>query len=117
MALQKTLLKKRLRYRHPLTPKTSFCDKTIGSRALIFVTITIKKCMNNLEFFQPNLRRSSREISLNWYVWRGIALPQGSPTFFSPRTPWLRETLSRDPHPRRPKFRPDIHIFDLELSV
>src|SRR4029434_1241543 len=21
---------------------------------------------------------------------------------FSPRTPWLRETLSRDPHPRRP---------------
>src|SRR4029434_396023 len=41
---------------------------------------------------------------------------QGSSTFFSPRTPWLRETLSRDPHPRRPKFRPDIHIFYLELS-
>ena len=44
-------------------------------------------------------------------------LRQGSSTFFSPRTPWLRETLSRDPHPRRPKFRPDIHIFYLELSV
>src|SRR4029434_4666051 len=44
-------------------------------------------------------------------------LGQGSSTFFSPRTPWLRETLSRDPHPRRPKFRTDIHIFYLELSV
>src|SRR4029434_5702812 len=42
---------------------------------------------------------------------------QGSSTFFSPRTPWLRETLSRDPHPRHPKFGPDIHIFYLELSV
>src|SRR4029434_1787101 len=42
-------------------------------------------------------------------------LQQGSSTFFSPRTPWLRETLSRDP--RRPKFGPDIHIFYLELSV
>src|SRR4029434_8552417 len=59
MALQKTLLKKRLKYRHPLPPKTSFCDKTIGSRELIFGTTPIKKCMNNLEFFQPNLRRSS----------------------------------------------------------
>src|SRR4029434_6975330 len=39
------------------------------------------------------------------------------PTLFSPRTPWPRETLSRDPHPRHPKFRPDIHIFYLELSV
>ena len=45
------------------------------------------------------------------------ALKQGSSTFFSPRTPWLKETLSRDPHPRRPKFGPDIHIFYLELSV
>src|SRR4029434_3571862 len=45
------------------------------------------------------------------------ALEQGSSTFFSPRTPLLRETLSRDPHPRRPKFRTDIHIFYLELSV
>src|SRR4029434_2492020 len=44
-------------------------------------------------------------------------LNQGSSTFFSPRTPWLRETLSREPHPRRPKFGPDIHIIDLELSV
>src|SRR4029434_8426418 len=44
-------------------------------------------------------------------------LGQGSSTFFSPRTPWLKETLRRDPHPRRPKFRPDIHIFYLELSV
>src|SRR4029434_4626443 len=42
---------------------------------------------------------------------------QGSSTFFSPRTPWLSETLSRDPPPRHPKFRPDIHIFYLELSV
>src|SRR4029434_9870374 len=42
-------------------------------------------------------------------------LGQGSSTFFSPRTPWLRETLSRDPH--RPKFKPDIHIFYLLLSV
>src|SRR4029434_3071035 len=38
------------------------------------------------------------------------SLNQGSSTFFSPRTPWLRETLSRDPHPRRPKSGPDIHI-------
>src|SRR4029434_5042251 len=45
------------------------------------------------------------------------ALNQGSSTFFSPRTPWLKETLGRDPHPRRPKFGPDIHIFYLELSV
>src|SRR4029434_9476753 len=30
---------------------TSFCDKTIGSRELIFGTMPIKKCMNNLEFF------------------------------------------------------------------
>src|SRR4029434_8273312 len=44
-------------------------------------------------------------------------LVQGSSTFFSPRTPWLRETLSRDPHPCRPKFGPDIHIIYLELSV
>ena len=72
MALQKTLLKKRLKYRHPLPPKTYFCDKTIGSRELIFGTIPIKKCMNDLEFFQPNLRRSSGEMSLNWYVWRGM---------------------------------------------
>src|SRR4029434_8731454 len=74
MALQKTLLKKRLKYTQPLPPKTSFCDKTVGSRELIFGTIPIKKCMNNLEFFQPNLRRSSGEISLNWYVWRGMTL-------------------------------------------
>src|SRR4029434_9358038 len=44
-------------------------------------------------------------------------LAQGSSTFFSSRTPWLRETLSRDPHPRRQKFGPDIHIIYLELSV
>src|SRR4029434_8058086 len=44
-------------------------------------------------------------------------LNQESSTFFSPRTPWLRETLSRDPHPCRPKFGPDIHIIYLELSV
>ena len=50
MALQKTLLKKRLKYRH-LPPKTSYCDKTIGSRELICGTIHIKKCMNNLAFF------------------------------------------------------------------
>ena len=56
MAVQKTLLKQ---YRHPITPKTSFCDKTIGSRELIFGTIPIKKCMNNFEFFQPNLRQLS----------------------------------------------------------
>ena len=49
MALQKTLLKKRLKYRHPLPPKTYFCDKTFGSRELIFGTIPIKKCMNNFE--------------------------------------------------------------------
>src|SRR4029434_4369341 len=35
----------------------------------------------------------------------------------TPRTPGLRETLSRDPHPGRPKFGPDIHIIYLELSV
>src|SRR4029434_5361025 len=74
MALQKTLLKKRLKYTQPLPPKTSFCDKTVGSRELICGTIRIKKCMNNLEFFQTNLRRSSGEISLNWYVWRGMTL-------------------------------------------
>src|SRR4029434_10035058 len=45
------------------------------------------------------------------------SLNQGSSTFFSPRTPWLRETLSRDPHPHRPKFGPDINIIYLELSV
>src|SRR4029434_7586530 len=44
-------------------------------------------------------------------------LMQGSSTFFSPRTPWLRETLSSDPHSRRPKFGPDIYIIYLELSV
>src|SRR4029434_8037920 len=71
MALQKTLLKQ---YRHPITPKTSFCDKTIGSRELIFGNIPIKKCMNNLEFFQPNLRWSSGEFSLNCHVWRGMTL-------------------------------------------
>src|SRR4029434_8112433 len=48
---------------------------------------------------------------------QSYVLGQGSSTFFSPRTPWLRETLSSDPHPRRPKFGPDIHIFYLELSV
>src|SRR4029434_6624148 len=46
-----------------------------------------------------------------------ITLEQRSSTFFSPRPPWLRETLSRDPHPRRPKFGPDIYIIYLELSV
>src|SRR4029434_9699114 len=71
MAVQKTLLKQ---YRHPITPKTSFCDKTIGSRELIFGNIPIKKCMNNLEFFQPNLRWSSVEFSLNCHVWRGMTL-------------------------------------------
>src|SRR4029434_7583311 len=74
MALHKTLLKKRLKYWHPLTPKTSYCDKTIGSRELIFGTIHIEKCMNNLEFFHPNLRRSSGEFSLNCHVWRGMTL-------------------------------------------
>src|SRR4029434_6180687 len=74
MALQKTLLKKRLKYRHPLPPKTYFCDKTIGSRELIFWTIPIKKCINNLDFFQPNLRRSSGEFSFNCPVWRGMTL-------------------------------------------
>src|SRR4029434_6390296 len=69
MALQKTLLKKRLKYRHPLPPKTSFCDKTIGSRELICWTILIKKCMNNLDLFQPNLRRSSGS---HCPVWRGM---------------------------------------------
>ena len=69
MAVQKTLLKQ---YRHPITPKTSFCDKTIGSRELIFGTIPIKKCMNILEFFQPNLRWSSGEMFLNLDVWHGM---------------------------------------------
>ena len=72
MALHKTLLKKRFKYSHPLPPKTSYCDKTIGSRELIFGTIHIKKCMNNLEFFQPNLRWSSGEFSINCHVWRGM---------------------------------------------
>src|SRR4029434_11017060 len=72
MALHKSLLKKRLKYWHPLPPKTSYCDKTIGSRELIFGTIHIKKCMNNLEFFQPNLRWSSGEFSFNCPVWRGM---------------------------------------------
>ena len=49
MALQKTLLKKCHKYWHPLPLKTSFCDKTIGSRELIFWTIPIKKCLNNLD--------------------------------------------------------------------
>src|SRR4029434_166347 len=74
MALRKTLLKKRLKYWHPLPPKTSYCDKTIGSRELIFGTIHIKKCMNNLEFIQPNLRWLSGEFSLNCHVWRGMTL-------------------------------------------
>src|SRR4029434_2209040 len=77
-ALQKTLLKKRLKYRHPITPKTSFCDKTIGSRELIFWTIPTKKCMNNLEFFQPNLRRSSGS---HCPVWRGMTQQVSSPVF------------------------------------
>src|SRR4029434_10568275 len=67
MALQKTLEKKHLKYRRP--KKTYFCDKTIGSRELIFWTIPIKKCMNNLDFFQPNLRRSSGS---HCPVWRGM---------------------------------------------
>src|SRR4029434_9133968 len=67
--IQKTLLKQ---YRHPLPPKTSYCDKTIGSRELIFGTIHIEKCMNNLEFFQPNLRWSRGEFSFNCPVWRGM---------------------------------------------
>src|SRR4029434_2822441 len=76
MALHKTLLKKHLKYGHPFPPKTSYCDKTIGSRELIFGTIHIKniKCMNNLEFFQPNLRWSSWEFSFNCPVWRGMTL-------------------------------------------
>src|SRR4029434_6210337 len=57
MALHKKLLKKRLKYRHPLPPKTSFCDKIYF--VIIFWTIPIKKCMNNLDSFQPNLRQSS----------------------------------------------------------
>src|SRR4029434_6527108 len=69
MALEKTLLKKRFKDRHPLPPKAYFCDKTIGSRELIFWTIPIKKCMNNLDFFQPNLRRSSES---HCPVWRGM---------------------------------------------
>ena len=60
MALQKTLLKKRLKYWHPLPPKTSYCDKTIGSRELIFGTIPIKKCMNALEFF------SAKSETVEW---------------------------------------------------
>ena len=59
MVLQKTLLKKASENAHDIVAKTSFCDKTIGSRELIFGTIPMKKCMNNLDFFQPNLRRSS----------------------------------------------------------
>ena len=74
MALQKTLLKKRLRYRHPLPSKTSFCDRTIGSGELIFWTIPIKRCMDNLDFFQPNLRWSSGEFSFYCPVWRGMTL-------------------------------------------
>src|SRR4029434_4454285 len=58
---------------------------------------------------RPRLTQNRRSL---------YGLDQGSSTFFSPRIPWLRETLSRDPHPpHRPKFRPDIHIFDLQLSV
>src|SRR4029434_7190711 len=56
----------------PSPHKTSYCDKTIGSREQIFGTIHIKKCMNNLEFFQPNLRWSSGEFSFNCPVWRGM---------------------------------------------
>ena len=69
MAVQKTLLKQ---YRYPITPKTSFSDKTIGRKELIFGTIPIMKCMNNLDFFQPNLRRSSGEIPLNCPGWCGM---------------------------------------------
>ena len=68
MALQKTLLKSASRTGTP-PPKTYFCAKTIGSRELIFWTISIKKCMNNLDFFQPNLRRSSGS---HCPVWRGM---------------------------------------------
>src|SRR4029434_4965543 len=75
MALQKMLLKKRLKYWDPLPPNISYCDKTIGSRELIFGTIHIKKCMNNLEYFQQNLRWSSGEFSLNCHVWRGMTHP------------------------------------------
>src|SRR4029434_2189052 len=45
--------------RAPPHPQNILCDKTIGSRELIYGTIPIKKCMKNLEFFQPNLRWSS----------------------------------------------------------
>src|SRR4029434_7047895 len=76
-----------------------------------------------MEMISPVPDQTGEQISLIyphvtplWY-WLTISLEQGSSTFFSPRTPWLRETLSRDPHPCRPKFRPDIHIIYLELSV
>src|SRR4029434_4075390 len=55
-----------------IVAKTSFCDKTIGCRELIFGTIPIKKCMNILEFFQQNLIWLSGEIFFYLDVWHGM---------------------------------------------
>src|SRR4029434_4931084 len=59
MALQKTLLKKSLKYRHPLPPKTSFCDKTIGSRELIFRP-------TYLEVYEPPCIFSATPETVEW---------------------------------------------------
>src|SRR4029434_4387575 len=52
----------------PYPLKHLFVTKLLGVE-LICWTIPIKKCMNNLAFFQPNLRRSSGS---HCPVWRGM---------------------------------------------
>src|SRR4029434_5761772 len=74
-------------------------------------------CYNAADRLPVNFLTASFLTLQNVQDFNFNTLTQGSSTFFSPRTPWLKETLSRDPHPRRPKFGPDIHIFYLELSV
>src|SRR4029434_10508453 len=48
------------------------CGKLNVKAGDLITMITIQKCMNNLEFFQTNLRWSSGEFSLNCHVWRGM---------------------------------------------
>src|SRR4029434_11016826 len=55
-----------------MVAKGKFMTQSLNCTKCFIWTIHIKKCMNNLEFFQPNLRWSSGEFSFNCPVWRGM---------------------------------------------
>lgn len=44
-------------------------------------------------------------------------LGQGSSTFYSPRTPWLRERLGTDPHPKCSSLLIGLCILYLDCQV